>query len=348
MGGRQPNLSSKELEIISLATLRKTGDIGFEHAKSNAIYIKKTIKDLAQEIKNDPPKPALVISAGPSLHRKKSLEAIKQLDFPGHIVAVDGSLGHCLRNGVVPDYVVTVDPDPHRIIRWFGDTRLAERPEDDYFRRQDLDPALNTDEVARNNELIDLINSYGPQVKVVISSSVSPEIAQRCLEAQMALYWWNPIYDDFDNPDSLTRKIFELNRVPCMVTGGNCGTSAWVFSHTVLRSPLLFMVGMDFSYPPGTKVKNTQYYDVLKDIFPENPESGLIKIYNPFLQETLITDPAYYWYNQNFLEMAPKARCKTYNCTEGGILFGEGVEFIKLSEIPAVLPRHHSTKSSDG
>ena len=337
MEGRLVNLTGKELEIIAQATLRKTGDIGLNHAKRNLIYIKKTIKDIEQEIINKPPQPAIIISAGPSLHRRKSLETIKQIDFQGHIVAVDGSLGHCLRNGVVPDYVVTVDPDPHRIIRWFGDTRLKDRPEDDYFRRQDLDPALNTDEVARNNELIELVNYYGYRIKVIISSSVSPEIAQRCLEANMDLYWWNPIYDDYDNPNSLTRKIYNINRVPCMVTGGNCGTSAWIFSHTILKSPLVFLVGMDFSYPPGTNVKNTQYYEILKDIFPDDPESGLIKIYNPFLEETWITDPAYYWYKQNFLEMAPKARCKTYNCTEGGILFGERVEFLKLSGILTVI-----------
>jgi hypothetical protein len=337
MGGRLVNLTEKGLETIAQATLRNTREIGFNHAQKNLIYIKKTIKDLEQEIKDEPPKPALVISAGPSLHRRKSLEAISQTGFAGHTVAVDGSLGHCLRNGVVPEYVITVDPDPHRIIRWFGDPRLEERPEDDYFRRQDLDPALNTDEVARNNELIELVNYYGHMIKVIISSSVSPEIAQRCLEANMDLYWWNPIYDDFDNSNSLTRKIYKLNGAPCMVTGGNVGTSAWVFSHTILKSPLVFMVGMDFSYPPDTKVMNTQYYEVLKDIYPDNPESGLIKIYNPFLNETWITDPAYYWYNHNFLKIAPKARCKTYNCTEGGILFGEGVGFIKPSEITTVI-----------
>jgi hypothetical protein len=333
MEERLVNLTGKELELIARATLRKTGKAGLNNAERNFSFIKKTIRDLGQEIKNERSKPALVISAGPSLHRKKSLETIKQMDFQGHLVAVDGSLGHCLRNGVIPDYVITVDPDPHRIIRWFGDPWLKYRPEDDYFRRQDLDPALNTDEVERNNELIELVNYYGPKIKVIISSSVSPEIARRCLEANMNLYWWNPIYDDYDNPDSLTRQIYKLNKVPCMVTGGNCGTSAWIFAHAIIKSPQVILVGMDFSYPPGTNVKNTQYYEILKEIFPDDPESGLIKIYNPYLDETWITDPAYYWYSHSFLEMAPKALCKTYNCTEGGILFGDGVEFIKLSDI---------------
>jgi hypothetical protein len=337
MAERLINLTGEELNLIARATLKKTGEIGLNHAKRNLPFIQKTIRDLQKQIKNERSKPAVVISAGPSLHRKKSLETIKQIDFQGHLVAVDGSLGHCLRNGVVPDYVITVDPDPHRIIRWFGDPRIKDRPEDDYFRRQVLDPALNQDEVERNNELIELVNYYGSRIKVIISSSVSPEITLRCLEANMDLYWWNPVYDDYDNPDSLTRKIYKLNKVPCMVTGGNCGTSAWIFSHAIMKSPLVFLVGMDFSYPPGTEVKKTQYYEILKNIYPDDPESGLMKIYNPFLEETWITDPAYYWYNHNFLEMAPKAKCKTYNCTEGGILFGEGVEFVKLSDISTVI-----------
>ncbi|MDD5072703.1 MAG: DUF115 domain-containing protein [Candidatus Omnitrophica bacterium] len=322
-------LNKKELELISMATLRKTGEIGLKHAKLNSAYIKQTIRDIGPV----PPKPALVISAGPSLHSRRSLKAIKESNFKGHIVAVDGTLGHCLRNGIVPDYVITVDPHPHRIIRWFGDTHLSKRPDDDYFRRQDLDPALNKDEIERNDEMIRLVNLHGPGIKVIISTSVSPEITRRCLEAGMQLYWWNPLYDDFDDPGSYSRKIHKITKTPCMVTGGNCGTSAWVFSHAVLASPEVVVVGMDLSYPPGTTVDKTQYYDVLKELFPGEPERGLIKVHNPHLKQSCFTDPAYYWYTQSFLEMAKVANCRTYNCTEGGILFGKGVIFSGLSEV---------------
>ncbi|MBF0328477.1 MAG: DUF115 domain-containing protein [Nitrospirae bacterium] len=326
-------LSEEQLKLISEATLRKTAAIGLKHASENKAYLNKSIKDLRNELQSLPPKPSLVISAGPSLHRHKSIETIKDKGFNGHIIAVDGALGHCLRNGVVPDFVITVDPDPHRIIRWFGDPRLAERPVDDYFKRQDLDPAFRENEVARNAEMIELVNRYGSKIKAIISTSVSSEITRRCLEAGMELYWWNPLYDDYDAPESVTRKIRKLNGVPCMVTGGNVGTSAWVFTHTILKSPEVVLVGMDFSYPPGTDVVNTQYYEHLKEIFPDDPSKGLIFINNPHTGETLCTDPAYYWYNINFLNMAPLASCKTYNCSEGGILFGNGVEFRKLSEV---------------
>ena len=325
-------LSEKQLKTLSDVTFKKTASIGLKHAQENVPYDKRTVKDLKKSVDVKKGDVSLVISAGPSLHKRKSLDTVKSTTFNGNIVAVDGSLGHCLRSGIVPDYVITVDPHPDRIIRWFGDPRLAERPEDDYFRRQDLDPALNRDEIARNHELIDLVNEHGPHIKVIISTSVNPEITRRCMDAGMELFWWNPIYDDYEEEDSLTRQIYQMNKVPCMATGGNCGTSAWVFSHAVLESRATILVGMDLSYPPGTNVVNTQYYEILLEFMPDGPEKGLIEVTNPYLKETWLTDPAYYWYTTNFLNMAKDAFCKTYNCTEGGILFGEGVEFAPLRE----------------
>ncbi len=329
-------LNEEQLRLISDATLKKTASVGLKHARENASYIKKTIRDLRTEA-GLPGQAALVISAGPSLHKKKSLQTVSKAGFGGCVVAADGALGHCLRNNIIPDYVLTVDPDPHRIIRWFGDPRLSERPKDDYFLRQDLEPALNSEEKARNRELIDLVNLQGPKIKLIISTSSSPELARRCMEAGMELYWWNPIYDDYEKEDSLTKQLFELNKAPCMVTGGNVGSSAWVFAHSILKRSTVVLVGMDFSYAPGTNVRNTQYYDILMEIIPDHPEAGLIEVYNPYLKETWLTDPAYFWYTRNFLGMAPQAACKTYNCTEGGILFGEGVEFAGLAETLSLL-----------
>ncbi len=324
--------NEEQFRLMSEATLKKTAGIGLKHAKENLPYVKRTIKDLQCELQSRATRPALVISAGPSLHKRKSIDTIRNSGFEGYIVCADGALGHCLRSGLIPDFVLTVDPDPYRIIRWFGDPHLAERPEDEYFQRQDLDPALNEDAFKRNEELLELVNRFGPQIILIISTSVSPEIARRCLIAGMRLYWWNPLYDDYDRPGSISRQVFNLNKVPCMVTGGNVGTSAWVFAQSILGSSEIIMVGMDCSYPPGTNVQNTQYYEHLKEIFPEDPTEGLVEIYNPHLEETWITDPSYYWYTQIFLRLAKMAPGKTYNCTEGGILFGEGIEFRKLSE----------------
>ncbi|KJU81350.1 protein containing DUF115 [Candidatus Magnetobacterium bavaricum] len=325
-------LSDTELDMLTKATLLKTAEVGLKNAEDNQPYIGKTINDLKKELAGRPKKPAIVISAGPSLHRKKSIETIKKVAGSFYIIAVDGALGHCLRNGLVPDFVITVDPDQYRIIRWFGDTKLNERPKDDYFRRQDLDPSLNTDENSRNDELIELVNKYGSGVRAIISTSVTVDITKRCLQAGMSLYWWNPLYDDYEKNNSISRKVYQMNRVPCMVTGGNVGSSAWVFAHAVLTSTNVIVVGMDFSYPPGTDVFRTQYYTVLKDIFPDDPSHGLIAIHNPHLDQTWLTDPGYYWYSSCFRQMASHASCTTYNCTEGGILFGDGIIFSGLEE----------------
>ena len=325
-------IDDRILERISEATFRKTAEIGLRNAEANKQYIEKTIRDLKRELVDRDRRPALVISAGPSLHRKAHIRTLKETGFDGYIVAADGAMGHCLRNGVVPDFVLTVDPHLHRIIRWFGDPRMNERPEDDYFRRQDLDPEINSDEEQKNNETIALVDKYGPDIKLIISTSVTPEIAQRALEADMTLYWWNPLFDDFENAESYSRRLFKENNAPCMTTGGNVGSSCWVFAQAILQADRVLMVGMDFSYPPGTNVYNTQYYEVLKDLYPDEPEKGLFEIYNPHLRETWLTDPGYYWYFQNFLQMIKAAKGKTINCTEGGILFGDSIVWMPFDE----------------
>jgi len=38
------------------------------------------------------------------------------------------------------------------------------------------------------------------------------------------------------------------------------------------------------------------------------------------------------WYRESFLEIAQDADCKIYNCTEGGILFGDPIEFIPFKQ----------------
>lgn len=324
------SLNQAELALVAQATFRKTAEIGFAHAKENVPYMRRTILEV--------PKPdtskglaAIAMSAGPSLHRRRTIERIRDSAFMGTIVAADGALGHCLRNGVVPDYVVTVDPHPYWIIRWFGDPDLKTRPEDDYFRRQDLDPALNSRELERNEELIELVNEHGPKIKVIIATCVAPNVTRRCLQAGMPLYWWNPICDDYDDPSGHTRRLYDLTKTPCMVTGGNCGASAWIFAKAILERDPVALVGMDLGYAPGTPLQRTQYYHELIKLYPEDRlQQAYITMPNPHLNETWFTDPTYYWYRQCFLDVVKQSGWTAHNCTEGGTLFGEGIEWMAL------------------
>jgi hypothetical protein len=327
--GLGENLAGK----LGQATFLKTAELGFANAKKNSPYIKKTIHELKGGA--PPSESAIVICAGPSLHHRQSIQHIKDSGYAGALVVADGALRHCLAQGVIPDYVITLDPHPDRIVRWFGDPKLSQRPDDDYFRRQDLDPAFHNDEKRKNEELIELVNRHGPRIKVVIATCIDPAVTERCLEARMELFWWNPIYDDYDAPESYTRKVYEMNGVPCLVTGGNCGSAAWVFTHSVLGRHHVGLVGMDLGYRPGTPLLNTQYYYQLRDVLGDRVAEAYIKVPNPYLSEEWFTDPTYYWYRSIFLSMAQDAPCRTYNCTEGGTVFGPGIDFIPLAQFLA-------------
>ena len=148
----------------------------------------------------------------------------------------------------------------------------------------------------------------------------------------MTRYWWHPLMDDLDQPESVTRQIYRRARIPCMVSGGNVGAAAWVVASQVLKKREVALVGMDFSYAPGTPMGKTQYFKELTELFGDRAQEALIPVKNPYLKETWVTDPAYHWYRDSFLEMAAQADTRTYNCTEGGILFGEPIQWSLLKD----------------
>ena len=331
-----PDLGSKILRVIGKATLLKTTRVGLENARANQEFFARTIEDLLQEPGDgDGDGVAFVIVGGPSLHRRDPVPKILDSGFKGEVIVADGALGYCLRKGLVPGYVVTVDPHPSRIVRWFGDPQLETRPQDDYFSRQDLDPEHWNDEVLQNRQLLELVNRHGRQIKAIISTSVDTSVTRRCVDAGMQLFWWNPLYDDHEEPESVSRRLFESNGIPCMVTGGNVGAAAWVFAHSILRKKHVALVGMDLGYAPGTPLRNTQYYTELTEMFGERAEEAYIQIHNPYLEETWYTDPTYGWYREVMLRLVCEAPCVTYNCTEGGTLFGDGIRFIPVEEFLA-------------
>lgn len=333
MGRRISPLAKRLISRMAQLTATRSVSNALGNAGANQPHIRLTIQDLAEDAASRATDSAVVIGAGPSLHRQDPVALLRDSGYAGDIIAADGAMGYCLRNGLVPDYIVTLDPHATRVSRWFGDPDLASRVhEDDYFRRQDLDPHLGTDELRRNQELLDLVNRHGSRIKAAICTSVAPNVTRRCLESGMALYWWNPLMDDVDQSNSLTRRLHRLNGVPCMVSGGNVGAAAWVLASQVLGKKEVAVVGMDFSYAPGTPIERTQYYRELIELFGDRAHEALIPVENPHLGQTWITDPAYYWYRDTFLDMTAQAECVTYNCTEGGILFGQPVRWLPLKE----------------
>ncbi|MEK7791372.1 MAG: 6-hydroxymethylpterin diphosphokinase MptE-like protein, partial [Deltaproteobacteria bacterium] len=125
------------LNIPDITKKRHTSTL-ISHAKANLAYLKQDIYDLKKP-SGKKASSCIVISAGPSLHRKNSIKRILRANYPGSIVAADGAYLACLRAGLIPDYVVTLDSHATRITRWFGDHDFERHSDqDDYFERQDL------------------------------------------------------------------------------------------------------------------------------------------------------------------------------------------------------------------
>ena len=314
---------------LSGATFDRVAAVGLANAEVNQPRIRRSILELGRQPLGEGDA-AIVVGAGPSLYQRQSLDRLRAAEFPGAVVAADGALGACLRNGIVPHLVVSVDPHPERIVRWFGDPALTAAGADDYFRRQEMDPTHRVDEVAANRALVELVDRHAPGMKVAVATSAAPAVVDRCEKAGMELYWWNPMYDDYELPDSVSRRLHRANGLPCLNGGGNVGTSAWVLTHAILAKRRVGLIGMDFSYPPGTPYTNTQYYPELVEMLGDRFAEAYVHIDNPYLRERWFCDPAYCWFRDVFLEMAREAGCVTSNCTEGGILFGPGVEFASL------------------
>ena len=323
---------------LGQATFERLSAVGLANAELNQARIGRSILDLAAT----PPgegDAAIVIGAGPSLRRRASLERIRDSGFAGAIVSVDAALGACLRAGVVPHVVVTVDPHPERIVRWFGDPSLTTAPADDYFRRQEMDPVHAADETTANRALLELVDGHAARLRVAVATSASPAVVGRCEKAGVSLYWWNPMYDDYDGPDSVSRRLHTANGLPCLNGGGNVGTAAWVMSHAVLGKRRVALVGMDFGYAPGTPYAKTQYYPELRALLGDRFAEAFVHLENP-LGERWFCDPAYCWFRDVFFEMAADADCETVNCTEGGILFGPHVPMRPLGEFLQKDVRH--------
>lgn len=316
-------------------TWDRVGEMAMRNARANLPHVGrgKSIGALREAALGEGDS-AVIVAAGPSVQRQNPARLIAESGYRGTVISTDSGIAHCLRNGVVPHLIVSLDPHPSRIVRWFGDPDLSEEAvrTDDYYRRQDLDPVF-TNEMQANAEIIRLMAKHAHDMPIALATSASAAVVKRVMEARMPLYWWNPMLDDPDDPEGASRQLMEMNGLPSVNAGGNVGSAAWMIADAVLAKKHVALTGMDFAYYDGTPYSATQYYREALDLVGEsNLDSLFSRIYNPHVGAWFISDPAYQWYKHCFLDMAEHADCETYNCTEGGILFGEGVHFCSLRE----------------
>lgn len=320
-------------------TFERWAEIGLDNARINQKHLDRG-QSIAK-LRNAPigeDDSAIIIGAGPSIERQETAQAILDSGFKGAVIATESGLRHCLPFGLVPDLVVTVDPRP-RIVRWFGYPRmtLEELEAEDYYRVKDMDPFYHI-QVNLDDPIRDLVNKYGKQMRIALPTVAYHTVVERALDVGMDIYWWNPMFDDPDEPDSVTRSLQKRNRLPSINAGGNVGSASWMMAYAVLGKKHIAITGMDYAVPEGTPYTELPHYKTCANLVgEENVDSLVVRIYNPFDHCWYLTDPTYLWYRTSFLEMVADADCKTSNCTEGGVLFSEHLEYLPLSEF---LARH--------
>ncbi len=337
---RGGELGLKLVANMAELTHARHGQLALDNAYANAQFLSrgKSLAALRQESIGEGDS-AIVVAAGPSMQRQDPARQIRESGYKGAVIATESAIYYCLRNGIVPHLAVSLDPHQTRIVRWFGDPSLDEeaRAQDDYYRRQDMDERF-ADELAANREIMELLARRGKEIRIALSTSTSEKVVRRVLEIGMQVYWWNPMLDDPDGPDSITRKLQRSNGLPSVNAGGNVGSACWMMASAVLGKTCVAVTGMDFGYYDDTPYEKTQYYrEALDLVGRENLDALYIRVHNPYTNTWFFTDPAYMWYREAFLEMTVDADCETYNCTEGGILFGDPIKFVPLSEF---LERH--------
>jgi hypothetical protein len=335
---------AKMVQVIPTVGLENHSSNIVQLAEHNKYYIRKSIRDLPAPT-GTKASHGVVINAGPSVYRRQSIKTIKDSDYAGSVICVDGSFIASLRGGVVPDYVVSLDPHHSRIIRWFGDPDFeANSKNDDYYARQDLDVTLR-ESLKRNQEDIELVNRFAGKTKVILSTTAPNNVVKRLVDAGYEIFWWNPLVDN-PNVDGLSRALYSINPIPFLNTGGTVGTAAWLFGIETLKLKTIGIVGMDLGYYADTPYKNTQHiYEIFLEAGQsENIDSLFPRFVFPLTGQEFYTDPTYYWYRANFLELMEVARhkCRTVNLTEGGTFYGPNIE---LNFLKSYLLEHSVGKS---
>jgi hypothetical protein len=302
----QDKLKELNHSVIADATFKKFYQLWWGNFQENLEDIgnEHTIQDFMGRSKS-----CIVIGSGPSMEKNGALELLARSRYEGLVVVTDSILKRCFDEGVKPDIVVSVDGNP--IIA-------------DYYRG---------------------LKKRNPKLQAFLACTIHPDLAKECRRHEIPIYWWLPIVDDYEKEDSMTAKIQAMTRTNThpegltgLVTGGNCGASCWVIAHSMLGASEVVVLGLDFAYQ---RSEDSQYYKQLIELANGNRELvdnflAELKIENSITGQTFATDHIFFWYRENFLTMVKLAKgVRTINCTEGGLVFGDGITWMPFKEFLA-------------
>lgn len=226
----------------------------------------------------------VVIGRGPSVFRKGHLKIIRESDVyqNGELttIACDGIFKDCLREGLIPDYVTTVD-GAEVVEKWYT-----------------LDPDLEKLWLQREKK----------PTKAVISTQTHPSVVDLIENLHMPIYWFQPATDSVEATHSVTRRLMLLtchegnpDGVVSLDCGGQVGTMSWVFSWVILKHSNVCLVGMDCGYPKDMPLDETYYWDTALSSLPALRAHTFYEPFtNPDTGEEYVLDPVFKCYREAF------------------------------------------------
>jgi len=294
---------AENARVISEYTFQVYEKLWFENFAQNIgkIWYGRNLRTLIEE--NMIPKSdcALVIGAGPSVDRFNQLETISKLGFDGTIITCDRMLKPCLDSGVEPHVVVSIDA---------------------------------TEQTSRFFEDVDLGFSTFPVSVLNVFSH--PKTVENVEKTRSQIYWFITTVDNPMEKKSLTRVIYWMSNGKMIVPGlGNVGAMCWNIA-CLLGCKKIGLVGMDYGYPPDTKLEDTVYYKAylkLGEMNNQPIERFYRKIENPLGNEVLVSVN---WdvYRHIFSDFSDKASEKfgieTFNLSPISSLFSKSVKYMDL------------------
>jgi len=258
---------------------------------------------------------AIIIGRGPSINKNNHFQLLQNSNFKGAIICSDGALPNVLRAGITPKkfknfFVITID----------ANLSVQNFYKDRYVKK------------------------FGDKIKCILSTTVPKTTYDAIDKTGMKIYWLHTLFDYNKGKSSfnyisgiITRAKGHKNGLPAIQTGGNVGTSAWVVAWSILKCTHIGLIGIDHGYTIDTSWEEIcRYHEIPSKI---NQQSRAFKkafptIYNPEFDCYCKQDPIFQYYSNALKEFIPKAPkwVKTVNATEGGAIFGKGIECIPFRD----------------
>ena len=283
----------------------------------NSVKQLSVFKNGKKSIKNHrPSSSAIVVGAGPSVKKNNHLEILSNSNYKDAVVCTDRMLVPCLKNGITPEkfpkfYVLTIEP-------------------------KDVTMKYYEDKI---------IQKHNKGISVVLSTCTRHEKVELCKKNGLKIFWFHPLIDDFRKLGSINKTMNMMSKseknprgLSGMQTGGNVGSSAWVFSWAILGCSPITLIGFDLGHPADTPLENTRHYPEYLRIFKNNKSQAskyFKKITNTDLKVKVLSDPIFDFYREAFLDLVTRTPkwTRTINATEGGSLFGKGIKSLKLKDV---------------